>query len=100
MENQNCTRLRHSKRYNYPQSPLPCIKWWRICLDEGQAIESTSSKVSDMTFNLRSVHKWAMTGTPIQKSLNGMSIIITLLINTLYLIFVYVNNNLYILFVL
>ncbi|XP_025199699.1 E3 ubiquitin-protein ligase SHPRH [Melanaphis sacchari] len=72
VENQNCTRLRHSKRYNYPQSPLPCIKWWRICLDEGQAIESASSKVCDMTLNLRSVHKWAMTGTPIQKSLNDL----------------------------
>ncbi|XP_008183763.1 E3 ubiquitin-protein ligase SHPRH isoform X2 [Acyrthosiphon pisum] len=72
VDSQNCTRLRHSKRYNYPQSPLPCIKWWRICLDEGQAIESASSKVCDMTFNLRSVHKWAMTGTPIQKSLNDL----------------------------
>ncbi|XP_022181789.1 E3 ubiquitin-protein ligase SHPRH-like isoform X2 [Myzus persicae] len=72
VENQNCTRLRYSKKYNYPQSPLPCIKWWRICLDEGQAIESATSKVCDMTLNLRSVHKWAMTGTPIQKSLNDL----------------------------
>ncbi|CAI6373127.1 unnamed protein product [Macrosiphum euphorbiae] len=73
VDNQNCTHLRHSKRYNYPQSPLPCIKWWRICLDESQAIESASSKVCDnMTFKLQSVHKWAMTGTPIQKSLNDL----------------------------
>jgi len=78
VDNQNCTSLRHSKRYNYPQSPLPCIKWWRICFDEGQAIESASIKVCDMTFNLQSVHKWVMTGTPIQKSLIGMLIIIKL----------------------
>lgn len=71
LENRNTSRLRHSKKYNYPQSPLPCIKWWRICLDEGQAIESGTSKVSEMTSCLKSVHKWAMTGTPIQKSLNG-----------------------------
>uniref|UniRef100_A0A2S2R190 E3 ubiquitin-protein ligase n=1 Tax=Sipha flava TaxID=143950 RepID=A0A2S2R190_9HEMI len=72
LENRNTTRLRHSKKYYYPQSPLPCIKWWRICLDEGQAIESTSTKVSEMTSCLKSVHKWAMTGTPIQKSLNDL----------------------------
>lgn len=78
MDDQNCTRLRHSKRYKYPQSPLPCIKWWRICLDEGQSIESASRKVYHMIFNLQSVHKWTMTGTPIQKSLNGMLNLITL----------------------
>ncbi|KAE9531943.1 hypothetical protein AGLY_010145 [Aphis glycines] len=73
LENPNCTRsLRHSKKYNYPQSPLPCIKWWRICLDEGQLIENTCNKVCGMTLNLTSVHKWAMTGTPIQKSLNDL----------------------------
>lgn len=71
LENRSTPRLRHSKKYNYPQSPLPCIKWWRICLDEGQAIECVTSKVSEMTSCLESVHKWAMTGTPIQKSLNG-----------------------------
>lgn len=71
LENRNTTRLRHSKKYNYPQSPLPCIKWWRICLDEGQAIEYTN-KGSEMTSCLTSVNKWAMTGTPIQKSLNGI----------------------------
>jgi len=71
LENRNTARLRHSKKYNYPQSPLPCIKWWRICLDEGQAIECTTCKISEMTSCLKSVHKWAMTGTPIQKSLNG-----------------------------
>lgn len=72
LKDRNITRLRHSKKYNYPQSPLPCIKWWRICLDEGQAIECPSCKVSEMTSCLTSVNKWAMTGTPIQKSLNGM----------------------------
>ncbi|XP_050542119.1 E3 ubiquitin-protein ligase SHPRH-like [Daktulosphaira vitifoliae] len=66
------TRLRYSKRYYYPQSPLPCILWWRICLDEGQAVEYTSTKVSEMVSCLKSVHKWAMTGTPIQKSLNDL----------------------------
>ncbi|XP_050424544.1 E3 ubiquitin-protein ligase SHPRH [Adelges cooleyi] len=65
-------RLRHSKRYYYPQSPIPCIEWWRICLDEGQTVESTYSKVFDIVSCLKSVHKWAMTGTPIQKSLNDL----------------------------
>lgn len=63
--------LRHSKKYYYPQSPLPCLKWWRICLDEGQSVENICGKLSEMTSCLSSVHKWAMTGTPIQKSLLG-----------------------------
>lgn len=40
-------------------------------MDEGQTIENTNNKISEMTSCLKSVHKWAMTGTPIQKSLNG-----------------------------
>jgi len=72
LDDRNLSRLRYSKKYNYPQSPLPCIKWWRICLDEGQAIENTQCKVFEMTSCLESVNKWAMTGTPIQKSLNDL----------------------------
>jgi len=75
-ENRNATRLRHSKKYIYPTSPLTSMKWWRICLDEGQAIENTSCKVFEMAASLESVNKWAMTGTPIQKSEHGKLIII------------------------
>lgn len=71
-ESRKTVNLRHSKKYYYPQSPLTCIKWWRICLDEGQAIENVSNKISEMTSCLKSVHRWAMTGTPVQKSLKGM----------------------------
>lgn len=74
-------RLRHSKKYYYPKSPLPCLKWWRICLDEGQAVENINCKVFEMTSCLESVNKWVMTGTPIQKSLNGK-----------YNIYIYIYN--------
>lgn len=73
LENRFTSRLRNSKRYNYPQSPLSCIKWWRICLDESQVIESGMSKICEMISCLKSVHKWAITGTPIRKSLYGWS---------------------------
>lgn len=70
-EDRNVTRLRHSKKYYYPKSPLTCIKWWRICLDEGQAIENTSCKVFEMAARLEFVNKWVITGTPIQKTVHG-----------------------------
>lgn len=60
-------------------------------MDEGQLIENTCNKVCGMTLNLTSVHKWAMTGTPIQKSLNGKLNIITF--NILCLVLININNS-------
>lgn len=60
-------------------------------MDEGQLIENTCNKVCGMTLNLTSVHKWAMTGTPIQKSLNGKLNIITF--NIFCLVLIFMNNS-------
>ncbi|VVC30495.1 Hypothetical protein CINCED_3A019573 [Cinara cedri] len=66
------TRLRRSKKYNYPRSPLTSIKWWRICLDEAQTVESLNCKASEITSCLQSVHRWAMSGTPIHNSMTDL----------------------------
>jgi E3 ubiquitin-protein ligase SHPRH len=32
---ENMKVLRHAKRFMTIPSPLICIEWWRVCLDEG-----------------------------------------------------------------
>ena len=39
-------------------SPIVCIEWWRICLDEAQMIESTTTKTAEMALRLSAVNKW------------------------------------------
>jgi E3 ubiquitin-protein ligase SHPRH len=69
-------RLRHVKRFLAPPSPLPCVQWWRLCLDEAQMVECTGSKTAEMARRLGAVHRWAITGTPIQKSMQGEFILV------------------------
>lgn len=63
------------KRFLAPPSPLPCVQWWRLCLDEAQMVECTGSKTAEMARRLGAVHRWAITGTPVQKSVHGESIL-------------------------
>ena len=65
-------RFRNPKRFMAMPSPITCIQWWRICLDEAQMIESTTTKTAEMANRLSAVNKWCVTGTPIGKSLNDM----------------------------
>ncbi|KAK9507279.1 hypothetical protein O3M35_007174 [Rhynocoris fuscipes] len=65
-------RLRYAKKFHTAKSPLPCIRWWRLCLDEAQMVEGVSTKIATMARQLHAVHRWAVTGTPIQKSLNDL----------------------------
>lgn len=55
-------------------SPLPCIEWWRVCLDEAQMVEGTNSKTAEMALRLTAVNRWCITGTPIQKMVNDLQV--------------------------
>lgn len=64
--------LRGDKKYIAPYSPLTSIMWWRVCLDEAQMVESTTTSATKMVKTLSTVHRWAVTGTPIEKSINQL----------------------------
>lgn len=72
LPNESERKLRHAKRYFAPSSPLTCIKFWRICLDEAQMVEGYTSKTALMASQLNAIHRWAVTGTPIQKSIHDL----------------------------
>ncbi|XP_019848691.1 PREDICTED: E3 ubiquitin-protein ligase SHPRH-like isoform X2 [Amphimedon queenslandica] len=65
-------KLRRPKSYAYPPSPLLAIKWWRICLDEAQMVESSHSKATEMTCKLLSQNRWCVTGTPVERDLRDL----------------------------
>lgn len=47
-------------------SPLHGFIWWRVVLDEAHFIKSRSSQTSAAAFALTSIHRWALSGTPLQ----------------------------------
>lgn len=55
-----------------PASPLTLIHWWRVCLDEAQMVESVYNNSAQMVQQMHTCHRWAVTGTPIQKSVNDL----------------------------
>jgi DNA repair protein RAD16 len=40
--------------------------WWRVVLDEAHFIKSRSSQTSNAAFALTGIHRWALSGTPLQ----------------------------------
>lgn len=64
--------LRHERKHMNSTSPLPLIKWWRVCLDEAQMVETPSNQCSKMVKTLPTTHRWAVTGTPIEKSIHNL----------------------------
>eukprot|EP00117_Sycon_ciliatum_P021785 scpid15132/ scgid3936/ E3 ubiquitin-protein ligase SHPRH; SNF2, histone-linker, PHD and RING finger domain-containing helicase len=63
---------RHKRRYIAMPSPLIGLKFWRICLDEAQMVENTNAKAAQMANKLAAVHRWCVTGTPINRGLDDL----------------------------
>ena len=61
-------RSRRSVTYMNPPSPLLSVEFWRLCLDEAQMVEGSTTRAAEMARRLTAVHRWCVTGTPIQKS--------------------------------
>ena len=45
--------------------PLLGVEWWRVCVDESQAIETGGGKLAKLAQSLKSVNRWGMSGTPL-----------------------------------
>ncbi|KAJ3094992.1 hypothetical protein HDU97_007359 [Phlyctochytrium planicorne] len=56
---------RAARVYERRTSPLTKIKWWRLCLDEAQMVESTVANASEMARRIPRFHQWCVTGTPL-----------------------------------
>jgi E3 ubiquitin-protein ligase SHPRH len=68
-------QLRDRSRHEPPKSPLTQIRWWRVCLDEAQMVESGVSQAAQVARLIPRVHAWAVSGTPLRsghKDLYGL----------------------------
>ena len=52
----------------------PCeeIQWWRVICDESHALKDMKTVHFKALSNLRAEHKWCVTGTPMNTSLNDL----------------------------
>jgi DNA repair protein RAD5 len=48
------------------------FSWFRVVLDEAHTIRNRMTETAKSTFKLRAEHKWALTGTPIQNSIDDL----------------------------
>mmetsp|Transcript_48689 Transcript_48689/g.58937 ORF Transcript_48689/g.58937 Transcript_48689/m.58937 type:complete len:553 (+) Transcript_48689:458-2116(+) len=58
--------LLKSSQKNAVISPLHSITWWRIVLDEAHMIKTRSSQTAQSAFALTGIHRWCLSGTPLQ----------------------------------
>ncbi|KAJ8062490.1 hypothetical protein OCU04_009020 [Sclerotinia nivalis] len=59
------------------ESPVYCIKWFRIILDEAHRIRNTTTKLFRAMLSLSANLRWCLTGTPIQNSLEDLAALIS-----------------------
>ncbi|KAH8652694.1 SNF2 family N-terminal domain-containing protein [Tricladium varicosporioides] len=60
-------------------SMLAKVKWFRIVLDEGHDIRNRSTKQFQAVASLAALHRWCLTGTPIQNDLEDLGALVAFL---------------------
>lgn len=63
---------RKAATYMAPPSPLLSVRFWRLCLDEAQMVEGSATRAAEMARKFHTIHRWCVTGTPIQKSFQDL----------------------------
>lgn len=63
---------KNRKKSGVSRSPLHEISWFRVILDEAHLIKDRSTSTAKAIFNLVSLNKWCLTGTPLQNRVGGM----------------------------
>ncbi|CAH8448552.1 unnamed protein product [Schistosoma rodhaini] len=91
----NRPKLRLAQRYICRPSPLTCVRWWRICLDEAQMVERVTSRTARMLSQVTAVNRWCVTGTPAEKSIDDLFGLFAYLRLTPYSFSHYWNSLLY-----
>ena len=64
--------LRQMCNWQVVPTPLTRLRWWRVCLDEAQMVESSTAKAAEMALKLDAQHRWAVTGTPLSRGLEDL----------------------------
>ncbi|KAK9061003.1 hypothetical protein SSX86_018183 [Deinandra increscens subsp. villosa] len=64
--------MRYQKKYPVIPTLLTRIFWWRLCLDEAQMVEGNTTAATEMAMRLHAMHRWCITGTPIQRELDDL----------------------------
>jgi len=66
MEGIDMDRLIEEAMEGSQMSVLHSVCWWRIILDEAHCIKSRSSGTANAAFSLIGIHRWCLSGTPLQ----------------------------------
>ncbi|KAJ5968430.1 hypothetical protein N7501_004678, partial [Penicillium viridicatum] len=68
-----------TSEYCRGQNTLSKIDWFRIVLDEAHYIRNRATKQFQAVVNLSAQHRWCLTGTPIQNSIEDLGALVAFL---------------------